>query len=183
MIHESYPWKRDLLQRKRLIQKYNRLELLEKEDDKAYTILEKSIFSSAFIIRKLVDCKGKVSDDVDQYTFRLKKIVPQKNIDLLHHWPNEKSHNWGHEEICTALGKDICNWLIHSFVFVLYYDSEKAESFGVSSDYDRNKNLYIVSIDDWTKYMEFVGTDYVVAVNMHYDKNKNNYIFTKKERG
>ena len=30
-----------------------------------YTVIEKAIFYSAFIIMKLIDCKGKVSDEVD----------------------------------------------------------------------------------------------------------------------
>ena len=30
--------------------------------------------------------------------------------------------------------------------------------------------------------MEFVGKDYVVAVDMHFDNHKKDYIFTKKER-
>ena len=33
--------------------------------------IEKAIFYSAFIIRKLIDCKGKVSDEVDKYSFTI----------------------------------------------------------------------------------------------------------------
>lgn len=40
----------------------------------------KAIFYSAFIIRKLIDCKGKVSDEVDKYKFRLKGVRPIKDI-------------------------------------------------------------------------------------------------------
>ncbi len=55
MIHESYPWKQDLLRRKRLIQKYNNAKMFEQEDsDTAYMIIEKAIFYSAFVIRKLI---------------------------------------------------------------------------------------------------------------------------------
>ena len=74
MIYESYPWKQDLLRRRRLIQKYNRAELIVENDDRAYTVIEKAIFYSAFIIRKLIDCKGKVSDEVDKYIFHLTKF-------------------------------------------------------------------------------------------------------------
>ena len=69
MIHESYPWKQDLLRRKRLILKYNCANLLS--DDSAYTVIEKAVFYSAFIIRKLIDCRVKVSDEVDAYKFTL----------------------------------------------------------------------------------------------------------------
>ena len=66
-----YAAPQDLLRRRRLIQKYNRAELLAEDDDRAYTVIEKAIFYSAFIIRKLIDCKGKVSDEVDKYKFHL----------------------------------------------------------------------------------------------------------------
>ena len=59
MIFESFPWKQDLRRRKNLIIKYNTAEHFEKNDDTTYTVIEKAIFYSAFIIRKLIDCGGK----------------------------------------------------------------------------------------------------------------------------
>ena len=125
MIYESYPWKQDLLKRKRLILKYNHAELLSEDNDKAYTVIEKAIFYSAFIIRKLIDCKGKVSDEVDAYQFSLKGIFPKKRIDYMHRWPDENTHDWEHELSYTKNGKEICNWLIHSFVFFLCYNRKR----------------------------------------------------------
>ena len=107
------------MRRKQLIQKYNHAEL--HGDDRAYTVIEKAIFYSAFIIRKLIDCKGKVSDKVDKYIFRLKGVRPIKEIDLVHRWPDDDTHNWEHEETYTKPGAEICNWLIHSYVFFLSY--------------------------------------------------------------
>lgn len=185
MIYESYPWKQDLLKRKRLIQKYNRAELLSEDaDDCAYTEIEKAIFYSAFIIRKLIDCKGKVSDKVDEYQFTLKGIHPKKRIDFMHRWPDENTHDWGHEMSYTKSGADICNWLIHSYIFFFCYnDAGVIESFYVSSDYDRNKILYRVNLKEWIDYIDFVGNDCVVAIDMSVDKSKSDFIFTKKERG
>ena len=39
------------------------------------------------------------------------------------------------------------------------------------------------SSNNWLAYMDFVGTDYVVAINMHADENKRDYVCTRKERG
>lgn len=173
-----------MLRRRRLIQKYNRAELLVEDGDRAYTVIEKAIFYSAFIIRKLIDCKGKVSDDVDEYIFHLKGVRPIKEINLLHRWPEDDSHNWEHEETHTKSGADICNWLIHSYVFFLSYDENGAiNGFYVSSDYDRNKMLYRIELKDWLAYMDFVGKDYIVSTCMHVDKNKKDYVYTRKERG
>ena len=184
MIYESHPWKQDLLQRRRLIQKYNRAELLSEDDDRAYTVIEKAIFYSAFIIRKLIDCKGKVSDEVDEYTFHLKGVRPIKDIDLMHRWPDNDTHNWDHEDTYTKPGADICNWLIYSYIFFFSYDENgEIDGFYVSSDYDRNKMLYRIELKDWLAYMDFVGTDYIVTTYMHADEGKKDYVYTLKVRG
>ena len=43
--------------------------------------------------------------------------------------------------------------------------------------------LYRIELKDWLAYMDFVGKDYVVAINMHAEKDKKDYIYTLKERG
>lgn len=185
MINESYPWKRDLLRRKSLFLRYNTKEHFNKDEDATYTVLEKSIFYSAFIIRKLIDCGNKLSDDADNYRINVQKIFAKQQIYEFHRSPNEKTHdfsNWNKE---TALGKDVCNWLIHSYVFTLvsFDDYPVVDGFFVSSDKDRNKYMYYISIDEWMKFVDFIGTDYVVAIDSHYDEKKKDYVFTKKERG
>ncbi len=185
MVYESYPWKQDLIRRKRLIIKYNRADLLSDDnDDRAYTVIEKAVFYSAFIIRKLIDCKVKVSDDVDIFKFKLKVVRPLKNVDILHRWPDEDTHDWAHEMIYTKPGTDICKWLIHSFIFFFGYDENGAiDSFYVSSDKDKNKLLYRVELKDWITYMDFVGNDSVVAAVMQNDEEKKDYLLKKKQRG
>ena len=184
MIYESFPWKQDLLQRKRLILKYNHSELLSEENDRAYTVIEKAIFYSAFIIRKLIDCKGKVSDEVDAYKFRIKGIRPIKEINLLNRWPDEDNYDWKHETVYTKSGTELCNCLIHSYCFFFAYNEVmEINSFFISSDYDRNKVLYCVELKDWLSYMEFVGKDYVKSASMESDDKEVDYVYTRKERG
>lgn len=84
MIFESYPWKIDLLRWKKVLLKYNRPWRFHIKDEKTYTKVEKAIFYSAFIIRKLIDCGGKLSDKADIYTMSAKSIKPLKHIDILH---------------------------------------------------------------------------------------------------
>lgn len=183
MIHESYPWKQDLVRRKRLILKYNCANLLS--EDSAYTVIEQAVFYSAFIIRKLIDCRVKVSDEVDAYKFTLKSYRPRKNVDVMHRWPDENTHDWEHEmTACTKLGRDVCNWLIHSYVFFFGFDeNKKIDCFFVSSDFDRNKMLYRIELKDWIAYIEFVGSDSVDVLEMRFDTCKKEYSITKKERG
>lgn len=105
-------------------------------------------------------------------------------MNLIHRWPDEDTHDWEHEITYTKSGADICNWLIHSYVFFFPHDENGViDSFYVSSDYDRNKILYRIELKDWLAYMEFVSSDNIVATSLHADDRKKDYVFTKKERG
>ena len=183
MVYESYPWKQDLLCRKRLILKYNTVDQFNRNEDAAYTVLEKAVFYSAFIIRKLIDCKNKLSDEADKYVLRIESFTPLREINSLHNWPDNNTYDWEHPRKGTIEGKKICNSLIHSLVFFFNYNEEgTVVGFYVSSDFDRNKVLYYISVDNWLQYMTFVANDSVVAMDSHYDKAACDYVYTKKKR-
>lgn len=183
MVSESYPWKQDLLRRKSSLIKYNTFEQFEKNNDAAYTAIEKGIFYSAFIIRKLIDCVGYLSAEADNYKIRVRTCKPLGQIDIMHRFPRNESYDLEEEIDVIVNGRDICNWLIHSYVFFIAQDSiAPASYFCVASDRCKNKNLYIVSMNDWIKYIEFIEKDYVSEINMHYDEKKKDYIFTRKTR-
>lgn len=183
MVYESYPWKQELLRQKKLIIKYNTHQEWLKSNDRAYTMVEKGIFYSAFIIRKLVDCNGKMSDAADNYTFKVQEIRPLKEINSIRRWTDSDTHEWEKEETLMVLGRDICNWLIHSYIFFTVENDKPFSCFCVSSDFDRNKYLYMVSLNDWLEYMDFIATDYVIKMDTHYDVHKKDYVYTKKTRG
>lgn len=184
MIWETYPWKQDLNRKKRQLLKYNTQEYLLQNEDKAYTIIEKAIFYSAFIIRKLVDCKGKTSDEVDNYSLKVFTIKPRKEITQTCIWPKEGSHDWDNERKGTIKGVKLCNSLIHSFIFSVVYDENGViDSFVVSSDYDKNKVLYRVPLSEWIKYIDFVVSDDIVRLVSHYDIKTKDFEYTRKERG
>ena len=184
MIFESYPWKQDLLRRKRLFIKYNTVERFEKNNDTTYTVLEKAVFYSAFIIRKLIDCHTKLSDEADSYTLPIAKHLPKKQVTLWERWADEDTHDWENYNQETALGKNVCNWLIHSFVFAFCFNDDGiVDGFFVSSDYDRNKALYYIAIKDWLNYIDFIARDDIAGFESHYDPKLGDYVFTKKIRG
>lgn len=184
MIYESYPWKQDLQRRKNLMLKYNTAERFESNSESTYTVIEKAIFYSAFIIRKLIDCGTKLSDEAEKYTLKASTIKPLKRIDKLHRQPDERSYDWEKEKNVTVSGKNVCNWLIHSYVFfVVFNEDDVIESFCVSSDFDRNKNLYRISIDEWLKYMDFIATDDIVRLSLENDEKSEDYKCVVKERG
>ncbi len=176
MIYESYPWKQDLLRRKKLFIAYNTYENFQKNDERTFTVLEKAIFYSAFIIRKLIDCRDKTSDEADKYTIEVEKRIPLQSINLMNRWPDENMCNWNQLQKENVNGKDICNWLIHSYIFFFSQNAnEMVDGFFVSSDYDRNKAIYFVDINDWLDYMDFIGNDDICCIKMRYDEKKRDF--------
>lgn len=183
MIFETYPWKQDLRRRKRLLNQYNTISKLENNEEAAYTVIEKAIFYSAFIIRKLIDCRGKLSNEAENYSIRAVSVKPLKHIDFLHRWPEEGSHDWENETKVVVAGKNVCNWLIHSYMFFLMYtESGLVDSFCVTSDFDRNKILYRIPLKAWIDYIDYVATDDIECMFSHYDKERGDYIHSRKIR-
>lgn len=164
MIFESGPWKEDLLSYHSKIIEYSSSKYFQNDDedsDKAYSILEKSIFYSAFVIRKLVDSKTKLSDEADHYALKVEMVESRRHFDNLHNWISENSHDWDKPKKQTKQGKDVCSWLIHSliFEFAFYDDGQSVEGFFVSSDLDSDKCLYHVTLNDWLSYIDFIRLD------------------------
>lgn len=184
MVFESYPWKQDLQKHKNQIIKYNKSKRFKKKEEATYTIIEKAIFYSAFIIRKLIDCGGKLSDEAESYSIKAFSVNPIKHVDNLHRWPEEDSHDWSNEREITVSGKNVCNWLIHSFMFYFVFDEDGVvDSFSVTSDFDKNKILYRIPLKTWMEYIDYIVTDDIVSLSSHYDSQKEEYVYTRKERG
>lgn len=183
MIYSSLPWKRDLLRRKQLFMRYNTVEQFEKDEEAAYTVLEKAVFYSAFIIRKMIDCDVKVSDDVDHYTLQVKKYIPTKNVTRSNRWADNNTYDWNRPNQETVKGKDVCNWLIHSYVFMFgYNEAGIIVGFFVSSDFDRNKALYYIDIHDWLVYLDFVSSDDIALLEQQYDDKCKDFVAVRKDR-
>ncbi len=135
------------------------------------------------IIRVLIETQ-KLSDDVDEYSINVSKNNPIKSIDRLHKWLAEDEYDWEHIYLETVKGREISNWVLHSYVFSFLFE-EKGNIIGfyVSSDYDRNKVLYRVQLNDWINFMDFVISDDVVETSAKFDEKRFDYIYYKKKRG
>lgn len=111
-------------------------------------------------------------------------VQPLKPVDRLHRWPEEDSHDWENEKEVVVAGKNVCNWLIHSYMFFVVFNEDGIiDSFSVTSDFDRNKVLYRIPLDAWMEYMDYIASDDIVGMSSHYDPKADDYVFSRKERG
>ncbi|HAN20669.1 MAG: hypothetical protein A2Y15_04485 [Clostridiales bacterium GWF2_36_10] len=180
MVLESWEWKNELREKKRQLLRYSKKESLNGNFINTYFKLERALFYSAFIVRLLVESK-KLSDNADNYNINVSSNLPIKNIDRLHRWMDEDAYNWENTKNEAILGKQMCNYLIHSYVFNFSYgDNDSVVGFNVASDYIRNDILYSVSIYEWIKYLDFIISDNIVSMTMEYKEEQSDYKVVKK---
>lgn len=183
MVYESWEWKKELHRKRRQLILHNTKENFDRNFNKACFQLEQAILYSALIIRILGESE-KLSKDADTYAINVSCFAPIKHIDRLHRWMDEDEYDWENTETKTVLGKKVCNWLIHSYVFnFLFEEDGSVKGFYVSSDYDRNKVLNLIAFKDWVKYLDFIISDELVAMSMHINEEKSDYIIKDKVRG
>lgn len=183
MIYDSWLWKNELQNQKNKIVRNNKKNKLKNHSDSNLFKIERALLFSATIARVLIESQ-KLSDDVDCYKILISANKPIKNIDRLHRWLDENEYNWDHTTKEEVYGKNICNWIIHSYVFSLLFDGDDIViGFLVSSDYDRNKAIYTISLDEWLKFIDLVISDDVISLTTTFDDKKSDYIYTQKQRG
>lgn len=182
MIYESYPWKQEIKRRIQQIKKYNTITRMSEKPDSTCFILEKNIMYSAFAIRKLIECK-KLSDSADSYSMQTTAYKPIVPINRINRWPSEDTHDLEHSIELSVMGKNVCNWIIHSYIFCLKHDEkDQIVDFMVSSDYDKNTFLYSIDLHNWFDYLSYIANDDVVQSNFRYNTRKKDYDVIQKER-
>jgi len=183
MIYDSYPWKSELKKIRKYLKKCNWYDELGNANDIKRFHFEKNLFYSAFIIRKLIE-SDRTSDYIDNMSIRVKRYKPIRHVNRIYCFMDDDMYDWKNSVNSTIPIKEIINFLIHSYVFNIgLNDAYKAESFFVSSDYDRNKYLYEIQMKDWYDVLDKVGSDSIISRCSRYKENAEDYVSTKKERG
>jgi hypothetical protein len=177
MFYNSFDWKKELSTQARKLKLLKHKYWFNSISHK----VDRAILLSAIIIRKLIE-SDKLSNSADEYKLQAYTYAPRRHVDKLHRWVEDGDYEWGEHKKVLIPAKDICNSIIHSYTYSLYFtESRKLVGFFVSSDFDRNKLLYEVDFDSWIKYLEYIANDDVIAIDLHFNEKKDDYISSKKE--
>jgi hypothetical protein len=166
VIHESSYWKKPLLESS---EKFKAFKELSDIDEETYVEIEKDIFVGFYSIRKLIETETKVTDDLksgkhniswfehngDEVTWRNNHKIDQLyNLEKSH---SEKRDLWF-----------IASRITHSFIFNLCVN-ETGGFDGVlfTSDSDKNKKLYTLSLNEIINLFELVGNNDVTEIKWH----------------
>ena len=168
MIFDSRPWKKEL---HKLSQRLYKVSLHSKMSEAKAVSCEKTIFISAYIIRKLSEA-SKLSYELKSISCPIKKYSNVKHVDLLN-WHNiSRTFDLSHPIQSTLNIKSLCNYLIHSFVFVFAYDeNDFLCGFYFTSDWEKNKELYFMDIKDFIKMVQIVANDEKMQARYIRDEN------------
>ncbi len=165
MIRESYPWKRDLLRDADIIERW-----AAKKTDSEYRsmLLEKKVFLSAFVIRKLIE-DHKITDQITECSI-LCRVYPARGteVDIMNWHDIDEHYDLSSEQRADINIKSFANQIIHNLVFMFEGSEERSSpisGFVVASDRGKDKQLYGVTLSAYLSAMRSVGNDWVTELH------------------
>ena len=170
MIYNSYIWKKDLNKQLEIIRENNIIQKLSKEE--SFDEIEKAIFLSGFMIRKLMDSRTKVTDHIDNLSILIEVMDATDSPTILNAHRIEQHYDLEKRDHVAISLRNICNMLIHSFVFEFSIgDNELIDGFYIVADRNKDKALYYVALDQWADAISTIVHDNVISMTLHFDDN------------
>src|ERR1035437_7645616 len=181
MIYESHYWKKELLKLSKKLTK--RLSSTNFWTDAQHGPFEKEIMIGFYIIRKLIEAK-KLSNAIVSTKI---KVIKLQNIGKTVHLMN--AHKYFDYFDFEKPREDkfdlifLSNQIVHSYIFNPAFDEDDftLSAIHFSSDQDRNKWLYELSIEKVIEVFEKVGTNYPASSSMYFDESKKDYKIYHKD--
>jgi hypothetical protein len=158
MIHESYPWKRELLRDAEILDRWaERTRHTERRD----VLFERKLFISAYSIRKLIEAR-KLSTDIEKLRLGC-DLFPWtgKPLDFMNNHHIDKAFDLENGRPSTVSLRDVANLIIHSLVLVFQFDEDdRIVGFLCTSEVKQRIGLYAISMASFIALMRKVGADY-----------------------
>ena len=182
MAYESFYW-RNLIRRdlvylsKKMKMKHHEVEA---NIDEHFSYVEIKIMTTAYALRKLADTH-KLPDItlnklVKAQIYRRKVSEPPRAYGDM-----EKEFDFNTRKAGTIKLRDLCNQIIHSYIFQAMGSRTKAfNSFFVVSDYSRNKYVYEVSLSTFIKATNWAINSYVTNATAKYNTKLGKWIYESK---
>jgi hypothetical protein len=141
--------------------------------------VEQDVMLAAYSMRKLVEA-AKLSDAVrdSQVPMQAYAFTGKGRLTLMNWHHLERFYELGKPVAGTIAVKDLCNQLIHSYVFAPIVGPGGLEAFYVTSDRDRRKLLREIAIGDFIGLLRTVGQDSPDNLKMTWNPEKMDFDVT-----
>jgi hypothetical protein len=161
MIWDSQPWKTEVARLAGLLRKRKRQK---RRHNISNAKVEQGVFYLAYAIRKLIEAK-KISDEVEARKVNVDEHTPLgKAVDFMNWDKLDELYDLASSKPKRLSVLEFCNQIIHSFVFVVsrYEKAQGIEGFFISSDKQRAKGVFHVSLDELLELAHAIVADNIV---------------------
>lgn len=170
MILESYSWKQELTRHRRSLDVW----AAKTHTSRGYCFIERGIFLSAFIARKLIENR-KVTDRVRNRAIRCNSYRPFRalsdRVSRFHGvFDVEKEYDLAKPQVAQFSLFDLTSEIMHSYVFVPTVDEgDRLTSFFISSYKNRDDRVLSIEIGSYLKAIDVVIGDDVQSIRVWKD--------------
>ena len=173
MIWESYYWKSDLLKHAAALRKRKEQK---RWVDASYGRTEQTVMLGFYSIRKLIEAR-KLRDDVAHQIVEISAHAPTgKRITRLNSHRIDELYDLDRRRSESCRLEWLCNQIIHSYIFALLTEEHGGlAGVLVTSDRNRSKALYEVTVDQMIVLFDQIGNDYPTDVSMKFDPDLGDY--------
>ncbi|HMG16164.1 MAG TPA: hypothetical protein VK590_11990 [Saprospiraceae bacterium] len=171
---ESYYWKEDLIAHAK---KLKPVKNPPRFSERLVVNFEKELIISFFLIRKLIETH-KVSQKSIQYRAEIFCYKPTgKKITRLNFTAFDEIYDLKNEQKVQKSIIFITNQFIHSCTIFAFRNLKNRNWDGVyaCSDYERDKTIYHIPINEIIKIFQLVGKDYPSSYNLIWDNDMDDF--------
>lgn len=170
---ESYYWKEDLL----LFAK--RLKPIKKPprwSEKLHVNFEKEVIVHLFMVRKLME-SNKLSSKSINYRANIFRSPCVKKVTARNFWDIDELYDFENEETVFKDIKFVCNQFIHGDATFAYRSKDRNwHGLYTCSDFERQKYVYRVTLEEIRKIFELAGNDYPSMMKFTYCEGIDDYV-------
>jgi hypothetical protein len=166
MIFESFPWKMELKRHLLLLRKWSK----NAKTKRARFYLERAVFLSAFILRKMMENR-KLTDAVRDRSIRCEAFRPLRSIsDRISRFSGTDTDDYDmtKSETITISAFDLMSEIMHSYVFIhILDDRDHVTEFLVNSYHKRDDRLLAIAKQDFENILDDAIQDDVRRMDIY----------------
>lgn len=155
MIYESAPWRQDLLRDADVLSRW----LTKPPSGKRSVIIEKKVFTGAYIMRRLLQ-SDKLSSSTETRNVRLDRFPSIKPMQKHDRWDIHLHYDFPAGAQTALTIPRLLDLIIHSFIFQEWNDDVSGETKVVfTSDTKKDVFLWLISLPAFVDIMRFIAND------------------------
>lgn len=137
------------------------------DGESLYLKLNRAVLYSATVLRKAIEDEIEAEKVAKEQNWTLPECKIMSGVISATKYPYTDEDGWafrgkicvssyGEGQAASLKVKDVCNWLLHSYVWGVagYADQKGFAGFLVASDFDKEKFVHFVSFDEWQKVID-----------------------------